>query len=460
MSVIHGFSKGLNMPKHVRLLAVLTALLLALAPISAHAQQIRLITDAETQTMIEDFARPLLKAAGINPRNVSVNIVNDRRFNAFVVESGDMYINYGTILDAATPNELKAVLAHEIGHLAGGHLRRLREQSEVAQRVRAISMALGIGVLAAASGNDQSGELGEMVSAFIMGSSAATQNNFMAYRQSEESAADAAALKFLERTKQSATGLTEVLNRLQRNQSSSAGAAGYLRTHPLAEDRLNQTQNRAAGSPFRNKRDSAADIQRLEMVKAKLTGYLERTQTVLNRYPNSDKSLPARYARAIAGYRAGAGPAAVKQMAALASANPSNPNLQELLGQMLFETGQATAALQPLARAVKLAPNEIEYRLIYGAALSDTGRAKDLNEAIIQLSRATQMDSGSARAFSLLSRAYGRAGRTGEADLAAAEAAFLRRDMRLARGLAKKAQQNLPQGSPAWLRADDILALS
>lgn len=460
MSVIHGFSKGQNMPKHFRMIAAILALLLAFLPLSANAQQIRLITDAETQNMIKDFSRPLLKAAGVNPRNVSVNIVNDRRFNAFVIESGDIFINYGTILDSATPNELKAVLAHEIGHLAGGHLRRLREQAEVAGRVQAISMVLGIGVLAAASGEDRSGELGKMVSAFIMGSSAAAQNNFMAYRQSEESAADAAALKYLERTNQSAQGLIEVLNRLQRNQSSRAAASGYLRTHPLAEDRLNQAQNRASGSPFRNKRDSNADIQRLAMAKAKLTGYLERTQTVLNRYPNSDKSLPARYARAIAGYRAGAGPAAVKQMAALASANSSNPNLHEILGQMLFETGQATAALKPLARAVKLAPNEIEYRMIYGAALSDTGRASDLNEAIIQLSRATQMDSGSARAFSLLSRAYGRAGRAGEADLAAAEAAFLRRDVRLARGLAKKAKQNLPEGSPAWLRADDILALS
>ncbi|MCF4099843.1 M48 family metalloprotease [Maritalea mediterranea] len=443
-----------------RLFPALFALALALVPLQAWAQQIRLITDAETQNMIEDFARPLLKAAGVNPRNVTVNIVNDRRFNAFVIESGDIFINYGTILDSATPNELKAVLAHEIGHLAGGHLRRLREQAEVAGRMQAISMMLGIGVLAAASGEDRSGELGKMVSAFIMGSSAAAQNNFMAYRQSEESAADAAALTYLERTGQSATGLLEVLNRLQRNQSSRAAASGYLRTHPLAEDRLNQTQNRAVGSPFRNKRDSAAEVQRLDMVKAKLTGYLERVQTVMNRYPNSDKSLPARYARAIAGYRAGAGPAAVKQMAQLAASNPRNPNLQELLGQMLFETGQPVAALKPLAKAVQLAPDEIEYRLIYGAALSDTGRAQDLNEAIIQLSRATNMNSQSARAYSLLSRAYGRAGRTGEADLAAAEAAFLRRDISLARGLAKKAKQNLPEGSPAWLRADDILALS
>ncbi len=270
----------------------------------------------------------------------------------------------------------------------------------------------------------------------------------MSYRQSEESAADAAALKYLERTQQSSQGLIEVLDRLQRNQSSRAAASSYLRTHPLAEDRLNQTLNRAAGSPFRNKRDSSADIQRLEMAKAKLTGYLERTQTVLNRYPNSDKSLPARYARAIAGYRAGAGPAAVKQMAALASANPSNPNLHEILGQMLFETGQATAALQPLARAVRLAPNEIEYRMIYGAALSDTGRSKDLEEAIIQLSRATQMDNGSARAFSLLSRAYGRAGRAGQADLAAAEAAFLRRDISLAPWTGEKSKTKFARRQP------------
>ena len=426
----------------------------------AQAQTLRLITDAETESMIRDFSAPLMKAAGIQNQNLPIYIVNDRRFNAFVIENGSMFINYGTIIDSKTPNALKAVLAHEIGHLAGGHLQRLREQAEVQARVQAVSMLLGVGVLAAAAGQENREDLGRMASAFIIGASSASQNAFMAYRRSEESAADAAAISYLERTKQSPDGMLDVLNTLKNNQGLSAGASGYLGTHPLAEDRINQVQNRAAASPFRKKRDNKKDVERFELVKAKLTGFLERSQTVLNRYPNSDKSIAARYARTIAGYRAGAGIGAIKQMEALVRTSPSNPNFREMLGQMYYETGQPSKALSPLKRAVELAPREPEFRMIYALALADTGSQANVQEAIRQLKRVSATSPRSARPFSILARAYAKLGDEGQADLAAAEAALLNGDVKLARGLAKKAQKKLTKGTPAWLRSDDILSLT
>jgi len=446
------------MSRNLSTLLLIVAVLFA--PIAANAQTLRLITDAETESMIRDFSAPLLKAAGINNRDLPIYLVNDRRFNAFVIENGSMFINYGTILDSETPNALKAVLAHEIGHLAGGHLQRLREQAEVQAQIQAVSMILGVGVLAAAAGTENREDIGRMASAFIIGASSASQNAFMSYRRSEESAADAAAISYLERTKQSPDGMIEVLNTLKNNQGISAGASGYLGTHPLAEDRINQVQNRAASSPFRKKRDSQKDIERFELVKAKLTGFLERSQTVLNRYPNSDKSIAARYARTIAGYRAGAGAGAVKQMATLASSSPRNPNFQEMLGQMYYETGQAAKALTPLKRAVDLAPNEPEFRLIYALALADTDQKSNIEEAIRQLKRVSATSPKSARPFAVLARAYAKLGDIGQADLSAAEAALLNGDKKLARGLAKKAQRNLKEGTPAWLRSDDILSLT
>lgn len=439
---------------------LLFALCIFLGSSAVQAQTLRLITDAETQSMIRDFSAPLMKAAGIQNQNLPIYIVNDRRFNAFVIENGSMFINYGTILDSKTPNALKAVLAHEIGHLAGGHLQRLREQAEVQARVQAVSMLLGVGVLAAAAGQENREDIGRMASAFIIGASSASQNAFMAYRRSEESAADAAAISYLERTKQSPDGMLDVLTTLKNNQGLSAGASGYLGTHPLAEDRINQVQNRAASSPFRKKRDNKKDIERFELVKAKLTGFLERSQTVLNRYPNSDKSLAARYARTIAGYRAGAGIGAIKQMEALVKASPSNPNFREMLGQMYYETGQPSKALSPLKRAVELAPKEPEFRMIYALALADTGSQANVQEAIRQLKRVSATSPRSARPFAILARAYAKLGDEGQADLAAAEAALLNGDVGLARGLAKKAQKKLTKGTPAWLRSDDILSLT
>ncbi|WP_299345744.1 M48 family metalloprotease [uncultured Maritalea sp.] len=445
----------------VRILSTLLfGLAVLLAPIAAKAQTLRLITDAETQSMIRDFSAPLMKAAGINNRDLPIYLVNDRRFNAFVIENGSLFINYGTIIDAKTPNAFKAVLAHEIGHLAGGHLQRLREQAEVQAKVQAVSMLLGVGVLAAAAGQENREDLGRMASAFIIGASSASQNAFMAYRRSEESAADAAAISYLERTKQSPEGLIDVLNTLKSNQGLSAGASGYLGTHPLAQDRINQVQNRASGSPFRKKRDSQKDIMRFELVKAKLTGFLERSQTVLNRYPNTDKSIAARYARTIAGYRAGAAASAVKQMAALANADPRNPNFQEMLGQMYYETGQPAKAIPPLKRAVELSPNEPEFRLIYALALADTGDTSNIEEAIRQLKRVSATSPKSPRPFAILARAYAKLGDKGQADLASAEAALLNGEEGLARSLAKKAQRNLTKGTPAWLRSDDILSLT
>ncbi|MGJ8529262.1 M48 family metalloprotease [Maritalea sp.] len=440
---------------------ILLCIALTLAPIgAAHAALLKLITDAETEAMLRDFTAPLLKAAGIQKKNLPIYIVNDRRFNAFVIESGAMFVNYGTILESQTPNALKAVIAHEVGHLAGGHLQRLREQSEVQGQLTAISTVLGIGVLAAAAGRDTNGDIGRMVSAFILGTASVGQNAFLAYRRSEESAADAAALKYLERTKQSPDGMIDVLDTLQRNQSIRAAASAYLRTHPLAEDRLSQVQNKAATSPFRNKRDNPKDVRRMDFVKAKLMGFLERSHSVLNRYPNSDKSLAARYARTIAGYRAGAGNAAIKQMSALVKAAPKNQYFHEMLGQMYFETGNPNKAVISLKRAVSLSPNEPELRLIYAVALADTDKRANIEEAIGQLRRISATSRKSPRPFSILARAYAKLGDKGQADLAAAEAALLNGETKLARGLAKKAQQNLVKGTPAWLRSDDILSLT
>jgi len=437
-----------------------TAALLALAPVAAaQAQQVGIIRDAEAEAMIRAFSTPLLRAAGIE-RTPNIVIVNDRRFNAFVTEDGSIYVNYGTILDSATPAGLKAVLAHEIGHLAGGHIARLREQTELRAQVQAFSMLLGIGAVAAASGSGNSGEISQMASAFILASQSAGLNSLIAYRQSEESAADAAALRLLDAAGQPTRGLVDTLQVLARNQVAGSAAGGYLSTHPLAQDRITQVETAARATSGWSRSDSAGDVRMLAMVQAKLSGFLEATATVTNRFPNSDGSLPARYARTIAAYRAGGGVGALNVMPSLIAEAPSNPYLRELYGQMLYELGQPAAALDPLRRAVELAPAETQIRILYGQALIGAGGAANLNEAVLQLKRSAVAEPGNARIHTLLAQAHGALGQQGEATLAAAEAALARREMSTAFGLARQALGQLPQGSPSWLRANDILALN
>ncbi len=434
--------------------AALTVLLVvaSLAPLSAQARSFPVIRDAEVESMIKDFAAPLLEAAGI-PRTPRVHLVSDRRFNAFVVEDGTLFINHGTILDSETPGELRAVIAHEIGHLAGGHLARLKQQAEVTGRMQVLAMALGMGAIVASSGQEGS-EVGEMASAFILASQSAGINSLMSFRRSEESAADAAALRLLENTGQSAKGLVAVLTRLKQNQVAGSAAAPYLSTHPLAQDRLDQVTQVARSSRYWDSPDPAADTRKLRLAQAKLAGFLESQSSVLNRFPNSDKSVPARYARIISAYKSGAAIAAIPQMARLAEAEPSNMYFQELLGQMYFETGQPAQALPPLRRAVQGAPGETQIRVLYGQALVDAGQ---FGEAVAQLDRASREEPGSVRSYTLLSRAYSGLGRKGEATLAAAQAALARGDEGTALGLARQAQQQLDRSTPAWLRADDII---
>ena len=441
-----------------RRLFVVIALLILLAVQPVAAQQIRIIRDAEIERLIRDLADPLLQVAGIAHTDRRIYIVADRRFNAFVVESGAIFINYGTILEAETPNALRAVLAHEIGHLAGGHLARIRERMETTARLQIIAIALGVGAMAAGSAGGVS-EIGGMASAFILAAQSAGVNSLMAFRRTEESAADASALTYLEQAGYSPRGMLDVLELLSKNQSAMAGASPYLRSHPEPAQRRDRVETAARASGAWDRSDSRADILQFQLAQAKIVGFLESQTTTLNRYPNGDTSLPARYARIITAYKAGAAISAIQQMPRLVSAAPSNAWFYELQGQILLETGNPQGALAPLSKALQLASGEALIRVLYGLALVEAGGTANLNEAVLQLSRATREETNLVLGYTLLARGYAGLGKQGEALLAAAEAAYARGDKGTALGLARQAQQKLIEGSPAWLRADDIISL-
>ena len=420
-----------------------------------NAPHLPVIRDTEIENLLRDYATPILRVAGLSKQHIRVVILNDRSFNAFVMDGRHIFINAGALFEAKTPNEVIGVLAHETGHLAGGHMMRLREELAHAQTASIIAMMAGIGA-AVAGARAGAGDVGVA----IMGPQSAIQRSLLAYVRTQEDQADHAGVKFLTETHQSAKGMLDLFKRLA-NESlyNSRYVDPYLQTHPMPEDRVAALAQIARASPYFDKKDSPELQLRHDMMRAKLSGFLESAATVMRRFPPSDHSLPARYARAISAYRHSDLRNALAQIDSLIQTEPNNPYFYELKGQALLESGKPGEATAPLRRAVALSHNAPLIDGLLGQALVATGNKQYAAEAVPILRSAIQRDDDIPGAFTQLGMAYGRTGNLAEADLASAQAAVARGDIATARQLASRAKTRFPVGSPAWVRADDITNL-
>lgn len=410
-----------------------------------------LIRDAETETLIREYAKPIFKAAGVASASVHIYLINNPVFNAFVSDGQRMFINTGTLIQTEMPNELIGVIAHETGHIAGAHLARFEEQASRLQAATIITMLAGIGAIAAGSG-----EAGQAV---ILGGQNAIVRQLLAARRLDESAADRAAVRFLASTGQSVQGMVKTFRRFAEQSLLSARFADpYLQTHPMPRERLSALEEAARKDPYANRKDPPQLQLRHDLVRAKLSAYLERPDRVARRYPRGDNSLPARYARAIQSYLHADLRAAVAAMDGLIAEMPNFPYFWELKGQMLLETGHAREALAPLKKAVSLAPNTGLIRMLHGQALLATGERGNLDAAIAELKRATDKEPEAISGLRQLAIAYGRKGDTVRADMVSARANFVSGDIELAKKFAARVQHSAPVGSPLWLQADDIIS--
>jgi predicted Zn-dependent protease len=418
-----------------------------------------LIRDSEIENLISDYATPIFRAAGLSAQNVRIHIIGEQSFNAFVIDGQNMFIHVGAIMTSETPNQLIGVLAHEAGHIAGGHMARLKNQIAKMQSAALIMNLLGIGAMiggAAGGGSD----VGQAGAAVLYGGSSMIQRSLLSYQRVEESSADQAGVSFLNKTRQSAGGMLKTFE-FFANQSIGTVASidPYIQTHPMPQERIAQLRDLAQRSPYFGAKDAPQLQFRHDMVRAKLVGFMNKNnpQLVFRKYPDKDQSLPARYARAIARYFAGGVKNSIGEIDGLIAEQPSNPYLYELKGQFLLESGNVSAAVAPLNKAVALAPESGLIRIMLAQAQVASDNPAMLNDAINNLKRGLAREEQSALGYRQLAQAYGRMNRIAEADLASAQASFFEGNVPYAKVHADRAIRAFPEGSPNWVKANDII---
>ncbi len=416
----------------------------------AMAQSI--LRDAETEQFLDELAAPLVEASGLEPGNVDVVLINDPSLNAFVAGGQVVYLHSGLISAAETANEVQGVVAHEIGHITGGHIARRGEGTQAASNISILSLLAGIGAALAGSG--------EAAMAAVMAGQRAALGKFLAYSRSEESSADLAGAQYLSDAGISGRGSLSFFKKLQNREFrygySQSDDAVFTRTHPMSGDRIAilrevYEQDRAWNSP-----DNAALQAKFERIKAKLAGYLEEPRRTLRNYPDSDQSIAARYARAYAYHKDARVDQALAETDALVASNPADPYFLELRGQILLESGRPAEALADLRRATELTNSHPLIASLFGHALIATEDSANFEEAEAVLRAAVGRDRYNPFAWRQLGTVYAANGDMARARLASAEQQIMTRQYVLAMRSAQVARTLLPENTPDWLRAQDI----
>ena len=437
-------------------LSTVLALGPTLTPTPVRAQEgggINLIRDTEIEETLHADADPIFTAAGLVPKDVTLMLIGDKDLNAFTVNGQAIFVNTGLIVETANPNQLEGVIAHETGHAAGGHSARSGDMEKAA--MAPFLMTLGLGVLAAAAGAP------DAAIALIGSSQYFGVINMLTFSRAQEAAADQAAITYMERSGKSARGLVEFFENFRYEEVfSEARRFKFFQSHPVSGERIELLRRRAEEQPHYNVPDTAEDQARHDVMKAKLFAFMNPPQQTFIKYTEKDASYPARYARAIAYYKALETDHAIRDIDALIADYPTNPYLYELKGQVWFEVGKSALAEKAHAKSVELKPGAPLLRINLAQAIIAQGDVKRTDEAIAHLQKALSVEGDNAFAWRLMSQAYDARGEPGAARLAAAEERFAVGDMTQARIFALRARQLLTKDTPQWRRATDIVLVS
>jgi predicted Zn-dependent protease len=430
-------------------LTLLAMIAVAMRP--AMAQSI--LRDAETEALFQDMMDPLLVAAGLQPGQVRVHLLGDRSINAFVAGSQDIYVFSGLIEAADTAEEVQGVLAHELGHVIGGHAIRVNEGAKAATGISLLSLLLGAAAIAAGGGEAGMG--------IMMAGQQAALGKFLAFSRVQESTADAAGAQYLSKAGISGRGSLAFFKKLQNLEFRYAvkqdDDQAYGRTHPMSGDRIQTLREVYVIDPAWAKPADPAIEKRFQRIKAKLSGYMTDPERTLRKFPESNTSIPARYARAYAWHKSAYPQKALAEVEGLLATNPADPYFLELEGQVLLESGRPKEAIPALRKAVANSRSQPLISATLGHALIATEDPANFPEAEQVLKTAVALDNQNPFAWYQLGIVYANKGDQPRAALASAERYQLEGGQAsLALRNAEMAMQGLTQGSPDWIRAQDI----
>lgn len=429
-------------------LAVGLVLAVVLSAIPAQAQNLRLISDEETEQLLAQITRPLFQAAGLPFNRNEVYIVEDNSLNAFVADGNNLFIHTGTIIAADTPEELAGVIAHETGHIQGGHILRQKLKNQSLQEV-SLASAILAGAAAAVSGR------GDVAMAAMLGSQTSILTHYTRYRTEEERSADEAAIKLLAKTRQSPEGMLTFMKRIAaQNRMQGIEETPYFRTHPVTVERITFFEDavqKSAVLPSDKLQNS------FERVKAKLYAYLNAPQQTLRKYPSGNQSIAARYARAVAYFKQLQLAKANKELDSLIAEEPNNPYFHELKGQMYLETGKIKPAKAEYQKAVKLLPGSALLQISYAQAILEDEPDKNEVQKAVNLLNQSVIKHPTGFAWLLLARAYGLQGNEAAANYASAEYSLRIGAFEVARDQLKQARKAKPDARLA-LKIGDLEA--
>lgn len=431
-----------------RIFALIAVLSLTIQPVAAQS----VLRDAETEALLQDMVDPLAVAAGFPEGAIEVVLVSDPSINAFVAGGQRIFVHSGLLNAADTANEVQGVLAHELGHITGGHIIRYSEGAGKATSITLVSMLVGVAAALAGAGDAAMG-------AMMMGQQAAL-GSFLAFTRVQESSADAAGAQYLSKAGITGKGSLEFFKKLQnlefRYGYSQSDDAAFSRTHPLSGDRIARLRTDYEADPAWDTPPDQQIQARFERVKAKLYGYVAKPADTLNTFPDYMTGVPAHYARAYAYHKQAKIDAALAEADALLAAEPDDPYFLELKGQVLLESGQPVAALEPLRRATRLSGSEPLIAAIFGHALIATEDPAHFEEAEQVLKVSVARDRENPFAWYQLGVVYAAKGDMPRARLASAEQQIMSRRPAEALMNAEAAENALPTGSSDWIRAQDI----
>ena len=427
---------------------------------SAQSSSVPIVRDAEIEALVTDYTTPILNAAGLGKRRIGTVLVNSPSFNAFV-DGRRIFINTGALLQSETPNEIIGVIAHETGHLAGGHQDRLREQLRQAKTMAVIGtlLGLGAGIAGAATGNSAIAGAGGGIAA---GGGEIAMRSLLSYQRTEEAAADRAAINYLNKTQQSAKGMLTTFERFASALSiSGTQIDAYRISHPLPRDRIANLSTLAHQSPYYDKKDPESLQLRHDLMRAKIAAYSGGLGSLQRIFRNNPRGVGARYGDAIYTYLNGNARNAIPKIDALIKEQPNNPYFREMKGEILLKANNPVAAAAEFKQAAALDPRKSSIiRMSYGRALMLTGNKANMETAIRELKAGVAKEPEFSEGYSYLAQAYGQSGQMALADLATADQYYYAGKIMDAKVFATRAQTRLKSGSPDWLRAQDIINTS